>query len=209
MLTYLFRDKSLDHHGDVASPCYDIGCVYRTRNENGLIEAHPLCLAAETALIDLWKFCGLPEEVNFEKCVREANGTDFEALVFFKLCHGYSHTYKNLPLNKLGYFGGMENHMLKIDTVYSSSLHSNKLELVAEEILALHAFARNHLLTILYRCPKGTQTIDFCLLSIYGITAIQVSLQSMTSHTAPNADFLRKIQVAGESLNTRGNEMSR
>ena len=180
--------------------------MYRARTVHGLIEAHPLCLSAETALIGLWKLVGLPAELSLEECVRDSNGVDFEALVFYTLSLRYSHEYRILPCCRLGYFGGVENYALKIDTVYISSLQNNALDIVAREIKTVHASARKHLLTILYKCPRATESVDFCVLSINGVIAIQVSLQSMITHRPPNAEFLSEIGAGNSQHNTRGSQ---
>lgn len=206
MVTYLFRDKSLGHHGSTLAPFLDLGFVYRSRTKDGLIEAYPLCLAAETALIGLWKVAGLPSFLNLQECIKTSNGADFETLVFHTLVLKYSHEYKVLQCTRLGYFAGVENYSLKIDTVYTSSLHSNASDQVAGEIKSVHAVAKKRGLTVLYKCPRGTESVDFCVLSPHCMLAIQVSLQSLTSHREPNAVFLRSIGAFTPKPETRGHE---
>lgn len=206
MVTYLFRDKSLGHHGSTLAPFLDLGFVYRSTTKDGLIEANPLCLAAETALIGLWKIAALPPFLNLQQCIETSNGADFETLVFHTLVLKYSHEYKVLPCTRLGYFAGVENYALKIDTVYTSSLRSNTNDQVAGEIKNVHAVAKKQGLNVLYKCPRGTESVDFCMLSPRGMLAIQVSLQSLTSHWDPNAGFLRSIGAYTPQPETRGHE---
>lgn len=191
MVTYLFQDRSPGHTGAVLAPFLDLGFIYRTFSEvDGSIEAFPICLSAETALIELWKEAGLPPRLNLQECIAESNGADFKAIVFHTLLLKYSNEFRMLPCARLGYFGGVENLAVKIDVVHTSSLSTNASITVAGEINTLHAVAKRKKITILYKCPKGTESVDFCVLSPKGVIVIQVSLKSLTAHKPPNHFFL-------------------
>ena len=148
MVTYLFRDRSLGHAGVILAPFLDLGFIYRTFSElDGSIEAFPICLSTETALIGLWKEAGLLPRLNLQECIAESNGADFEALIFHTLVLKHSNEFRMLPCACLGYFGGVENLAVKIDVVHTSSLSTNASATVAGEINTLHAVAKRKKIT--------------------------------------------------------------
>ena len=92
---------------------------------------------------------------------------------------------------------------IRLDCVYSATCAA---ENVAPDIVRVRGIASRKNLTVLYRCPKNTATIDFCILSASMVIAIKVSLLSLTQHDKPNAAFLGSIGAATGDHRTRIND---
>lgn len=74
---------------------------------------------------------------------------------------------------------------------------------VAGDIVRIRSAAASEGITILYRCPKNAETIDFCILSGTWVFAIQASLLSLTEHRNPDADFLHSIGASSRGYQKR------
>ena len=206
-MSYFLRDRSLGQTVADLGLFLDLGFVYRAVTETGIVVIYPLCLPAECALISFWKEYGLAPKLSLQKCIQNRDGPSFEALAFHALVSRYHKTDNLLPLRRLGHLLGAEELVpLNIDMVVTSSMHTNTSNVVAGEIKNIRAIARKKKWTILYRCPKGTEGIDFCILRPTGVWAIQVSLSSLTDHQIPNHNILTTIDAYTPQPATRGHD---
>lgn len=207
MLRYLFRARNL-HQGYDLVPFIDLGFAYRVRHPKQIL-AFPLCRAAETAFLLqlLWKNVAPQPPVSISECVQLSKGDDFELLVFSALVNRHVHENALLPCIRLGVFGFVDVEELpaakEIDTVYTATCGSLDGEVIADINRIRRVVARQYL-NVLYHCPKNTKTVDLCILSRTCVLAVQVlSLQSLTSHDAPSAEFLESIGAADPVQTTR------
>ena len=199
MLRCLFRDNSLQY--SACMPFCDLGFVYRSLGDNGHLMAFPLCLASEKALLQIWGKITSDRPILLSECIERSKDDDFEILVFEtlvkKLTDASGSQY--LPCLSLG-LHFEERIPVRLDFAYTATCTP---EDAAADIVRVRRIAANKNLTVLYRCPKNTETIDFCILSASMVLAIRVSLLSLTQHEKPDATFLESIGASTGVHQTR------
>lgn len=93
---------------------------------------------------------------------------------------------------------------ITLSCVYSATCAAENV--AVPDIVRVRGIAAGKNLTVLYRCPKNTETIDFCILSASTVIAIQVSLLSLTQYEKPNADLLCSIGAVTGVHQSRNND---
>jgi hypothetical protein len=164
MLKALFQSCSLGCGTELIS-FLDLGFVYRVKAPDGLILAHALCHPARLALMNLWTRI----DPTSSRHLMDPGliGEDFEDLVwkmFLQRGFGIGKAL-HLPCTRLGLVTVHTPLHIKLDAHVMSQAKPETLEADLDHwVQQAHKLGMN----ILYRCPKGAKSFDFCILTATG-----------------------------------------